>query len=319
MKPRIVVRLILIAAVVATTVVAQRAVSRRFRRAQTPDWSSSPANNVFFDNAFTQALKGDRPENLSAQPMVASVTSDAAAQPTEQPSGQGWSRYISGETIEDTIKLLRSDLEKSVVQPAQFAGGGNRAARRQFVLLATLFAIIEQYDGDVRWKDQAVAAREKFRASAQTAKVGSIQAFNAAKFAKADLIDLIGGNTLSQVSADPVTDWSMVADRNILMQQLETILEDELQPNTNNPNDFKQNTSLLRRNAEYMAALAEVLTLEDMEDATDDDYVEFSRRIQSASSSLLNAINDGNAVDARKATGEINKACSECHEMYRGL
>ena len=309
--------LLVCVAAVATTVFAQNRIVQRFRRAQTPDWSKSPAQNVFFENAFS-ALKGSRPEQF-AQETAGSVIVASSQAPEPVTAEQGWSRYISAESLEDTIKQLRSDLEKSVVQPAQFAGGGNRDARRQFILLSTLFAIIEQYDGDVRWKDQAAVAREKFHSSAQTAKVGSIQAFNAAKNAQADLIDLIGGNSLPPLTIEPLSDWSMISDRNLLMQQLESILEEHIQPLTNDPNAFKQNASRLKRNAEYMSALSEVLTKEEMEDSADDDYVAFCRRIQSATSEIIAAINDGNATSARKATGNINKACSECHEMYRGL
>jgi cytochrome c556 len=314
---RVANKLFLIAAVVSTAALAQSGLVR-FRRAATPDWSKSPAQNVFFDNAFADALNGERPADFSPKAVAANNSVAATSSATPLDSAAGWSRFVSGVTLEDTIKQLKSQLAQSIVQPAQFSGGGNRDARRQFVLLSTLFTIIEQYDGDVRWKKDATAAREKFRNAAQTAKVGSIQAFNAAKNARADLVDLIGGNAMPAIAADPVSDWSLVADRSLLMQQLEALLDDNLQPQTNDASSFKQNAATLRRNAEYMAALTVVLTLDDMEDGSDEDYQAFCRRIQQAAADIVKAVELGNAADARKATGEISKSCSECHELYRG-
>ena len=57
-----------------------------------------------------------------------------------------WSRVISAATLEDEIKLLKLNVDKTVTTPSSFAGRGHKPARLDFSLLAMLFAIVDQFD-----------------------------------------------------------------------------------------------------------------------------------------------------------------------------
>jgi len=72
----------------------------------------------------------------------------------------GTHQIIDAETIETEIKRLAQEVAKTVTAPAQFKGGGYKDCRREFSVLAALFAVSAEYDGDVRWKDAAAPLRE---------------------------------------------------------------------------------------------------------------------------------------------------------------
>ena len=70
--------------------------------------------------------------------------------------------------------------------------------------------------------------------------------------------------------------------------------------------------------AEIVAFLSEILVKEGMEDADDEDYASYAERMKKASRDIVDAVKLSNHEAARKAVGEISKACTECHEGYRG-
>ena len=67
-------------------------------------------------------------------------------------AGGGWSAPISAATIEDAIKSLKQQVDTEVTSLTDFKGKGHKLARRDYSVLAMLFAIAGEYDGEVRWK-----------------------------------------------------------------------------------------------------------------------------------------------------------------------
>ena len=101
---------------------------------------------------------------------------------------------IDAETIETEVKRLSQELTKTVTAPAQFKGGGYKDCRRQFSMLAALFAVAAEYDGDVRWQDAAPTIRNVFAKAGHNCKVGTDQTFQEAVQRKQNLADLVAGN-----------------------------------------------------------------------------------------------------------------------------
>src|SRR5205823_10891788 len=106
----------------------------------------------------------------------------------------GWSGLISAATIEDAIKSLKQQVDKEVTTLSDFKGKGHKLARRDYSLLAMLFGIAAEYEGDVRWKKDAAVARDAFARSAANFKVATDQAFNEAKARKEELTELVSGS-----------------------------------------------------------------------------------------------------------------------------
>lgn len=290
------------------------------KRARLPDWKTFPSD-IFFKDAFKEGLVGERPATLGgtkAKPSDKNETSDQDAQSSET-TGVIWSNYVSAQTLEDEVKSLQIDLQKSVTTPGKFSGGGYRDVRRQFTELATLFAVIGNFDRQVRWKESAPLARDLFARAAANAKVTSKQAFNDAKQRKIDLEELVrGGSIVSKRPAEKKNDWSKICDRGPLMQRFTGCFDEGLLVWTANENDFKKNAANIRREAELLKMFAHVLTREGMEDAGDDDYDTYSRQLGKAAEDVLQALRNDDAQAARKATSSVGKSCTDCHEDYRG-
>ena len=66
-----------------------------------------------------------------------------------------------------------------------------------------------------------------------------------------------------------------------------------------------------------VAAIAEVLQQEGLEDAGDEDYDAFCRQLQQAAQEVIQAVQQADFEQAERAAGEMSKSCSECHELYR--
>ncbi len=70
-----------------------------------------------------------------------------------------WSKAISPRVIEEEIKAINTALEADVATPEKFRGGGYKDCRRRFSILAMLFAVNAEHDGDVPWRMHAPMAR----------------------------------------------------------------------------------------------------------------------------------------------------------------
>ncbi len=125
-------------------------------------WDSR-VNDVFFPDARA-VLVGPRPPALTAS-VTGTAQKIAGASPSSNSAGgmdtgtATWSKLISADTLQDEVKSLAPLLADDVKTQQGFLGGGYKKSRRTLSLLAAAFAIVNEYDGDVRWKNQAARAR----------------------------------------------------------------------------------------------------------------------------------------------------------------
>ena len=209
----------------------------------------------------------------------------AAAAPTQQ---DRWSGLISPLSIEDEVKRVRLHFDSVVTKPGDFAGGGYQDARLDLTVLATLFAVIHEHGGEVRWKDQAAAARDLIARTAFNCKAGSTQVYNEAKLRKADLQDLVSGGGISAREAPAENDWSSIAGRSPLMEYIEQLI-DVLEDAARNEASVNAGADVIKRNSELLAMVGEVLVQEGMDEADDGDYVKFSRSMTEAAKGVTQA------------------------------
>lgn len=286
-------------------------------RAKPPVWNDR-AKSAFFDDP-RQALVGDRPNYGS--PPAAGAAPDSPSPGGNEPAPSGsvfaWSKIISPEAIEDEVKTVAKGVDESVVNPQQYAGGGYKAGQDHFSMLAVLFAIVGEYDGDVRWKRHAIAAREEFAAAGFGSRVGSIQAFNQAKLAKEDLANVIAGQTLQGKEGEAKAAWDKVAYRPPLMRRLKIAQEERLNGWTASAGEFKKRADQILHEAQIVAALAEVITRDGYEFADDDGYVAFCRDLKKSALDVVDAVKQNNPDNARSAMGAMGKSCTACHDDYR--
>ncbi|HTN74845.1 MAG TPA: hypothetical protein VL096_06340 [Pirellulaceae bacterium] len=297
----------------------QNRAARPKVRAALPKWDKGSGD--FFADVFKEGVVGARPDLSKV-----AGTGGNSGSPMTTPGGEtaapaggvfAWSQIISSSTIEDEVKASKKVLEEEVSTPAKFAGNGYKVARKQFSVLAMMFAIIGEYDTDVRWKADGPAARDVFARTASNCKVGTIQVFNEAKLRKAELEDLLGGSGLKDRQGEAKAVWNTVTDRAPLMQRLEMAQQTRMQPWIANKGEFKDHAEEMIHEAQLSAAFAEILKKEGMEDGDDGDYAAFCDRLKKACLDIVDAAKRDDYDKARAAVGEIDKACTECHQGYR--
>lgn len=289
------------------------------QRARKPDFKQDKLGSVFFDNAFSK-LVGERPGKVSLAPQVASgSTSGPSDAPREETAAAGsWSQFISAASLEDEVKALKLTMDKSVTTPRDFAGRGHKDARRDFTLLALIFGVIAEYDEEVRWKDSAATARDRFARVAANGKAGgSIQVYNEAKSRKEDLGELIRGSQLQPIAGQPEATWESTADRAPLMQLLEQRLEANVKQWTASDSTFEEQKESIKREAELIAMIGQALTREGMEDAGDEDYDGFAHALRDGGKTIVDALKLDNLEMAQKGVSMISRSCTDCHDSYR--
>ncbi len=303
---------------------AQTKAPKTVRRAAPPKFDRPNPN--FFADAFKEGLNGERPGNLGQAGTAIAGTTPGGNTPanTAAPAngggvaGSGWAGIISGPTLEDMIKGMKLQVDAGVTTPSDFAGKGYKLARRDFSMLAMTFAIIGEYDGDVRWKATAPAARDEFARTAANSKVGTTGVFNEAKKRKEELQDLVGGsNPFEGKGGEAKASWKDVCNRSPLMQHLENVFEPRLKPACSDKGQFAANAAKLQQDAEVFAAIAAVLAKEGMEDADASEYTAFCDKMKNAALEIVDAVKSKNFDKASKAATDIGKSCTECHENYR--
>lgn len=313
--------MILVLAFVGTTwLAAQTSVPRAKRRARLPDLGSPLVADPFFKDAFTEALTGDRPANFGTLPQSPPTTrpDTEGGQVDGESSGYAWSKIISASTIEDEVKRMKLELDKSVTTPGRFKAGDYRKCQRSFTVLGLMFAIIAEYDGDVRWRDQARIARDRFGRAGLNAKVGTSQTYDEAKARHVELQDLIQGARISGNRPNEEFSWDQICDRVPLMERLEQARQERLKQWIANRSLFTNNRDNIRHEAEVIAAIFEAIQNEGFEFWDDDQYLDYCKQMKQYSRDIVEAVDLGNYESTRKAVGNIEKTCSQCHEDFRG-
>lgn len=289
------------------------------RRAPVPKVDEDKLREIFFPD-LKDAFRGDAPTLASVRATKAAPAAAAAGGSDDSRGGATgndlWSSLITPESLEEEVKRVKLHFDSVVTTPGAFNSGGYLEARLDLTVLASLFAVINQYPGDVRWKDQAAAARDLISRTAFNCKAGSTQVYNEAKLRKGDLQDLIAGSPLSTKEADDETDWTMIADRSPLMEYAEHLIE-TLEDGGRDEGTIKKETALVKRNSELLALLGEILVQEGMDDSDDDDYAGLSRDMAKDAKDAAAALGREDFEAVRLGIGKIRQRCDACHEQYR--
>ena len=292
------------------------------RRSAAPTFSGDKFRGTFFKST-DEAIRGQRPTlGQAIEPAPRATAAAVATKPASGGSGGGagqnmFTSLISPASLEDEIKRVRLLFDSSVTTPGAFKSGEFQTARLHLTTLASLFAVVVEHQGEVRWKSDAAAARDLFARSAANCKSGSPQVYNETKLRKADLEDIVSGGGLSSRQAEAENDWSMIADRVPLMIYAESLLEGPLKTGTRNEDAVKAEGDAVRRAAELLAMVGHILRTEGMVDAEDEDYKTLCAQFVEASRSVSLALDQGDAAAVGRAVGAISQSCAKCHESYR--
>jgi hypothetical protein len=238
----------------------------------------------------------------------------------EDASGKGtWSKLIDADTIETEIKRLAQAVATDVTTPGPFKGGAYKACRQNFSLLAVLFAVAGEYDGNIRWQDGAPGLREEFARAGRNCRVGTDQTYQEAVRRKQELADLISGARPQARAADAKANWTEVSDRPPLMQRLNLAQQERLTKWLANKREFESHAEDVRHEAQVVAMLADVIAREGFDYWDDEQFAAHAEDLQVAATEMSAAVELGNFEKAQQAGSRITKACADCHEGYRGV
>lgn len=282
-------------------------------RVQRPDFSQ-PKSDIWFDDVFEEGLVGPRPDG--SQPTKSAVASSDASATESNGDSSGWGSLVDGGTIEDEIKALNQELAKSVTTPVKFKTAYNDV-RQTMSLLSMSFAIVREYDGEVRWKDHAPAAQAAFEKAVISARSNADTSFNYCNARKFDLEDLVRGGSFAEIEKPPAElEWSDVIGRTETMIRLQK--SDELLKQwTADKTVFAKQKAKIISEAQWVAAIGEVIAKEGMDDADVDEYVDFCVAMKDAAKETVAATKLDNYLAASKSANELSQSCNNCHEEWR--
>lgn len=283
------------------------------RAKPTAVWDKATAS-AFFADAFA-TLEGERPDFA-----VADAVAPAASPPETPPAAGGfkWSSLVSANTLMDEIKHMKGIAAKAVSSASNFKGGGYNDARQAFSSIALCFAVIKDYDGDVRFRKDAAIARDLFARAGSNCKVGTQQSLNEAKARVADLDLLLQGNSLEAIPDVGVADpsWSKIAARPALMSRL-GMADEVASPAVASKEDFGKQVAKLLHEVEMVALIGEAIQRPDHEYHDDDTYRGYAAEMRDAAVKARAAARRSDYAAARAAVGELKKSCDTCHGAYR--
>jgi hypothetical protein len=183
-------------------------------------------------------------------------------------------------------------------------------------LLAVVFGVIAQYDGQVRWQKDAVGLRAAFARAGFNCKVGTDNSFKEARQRSQDLADLVRGN-LKVAPAEAEARWAEVANRPPLMKRMELSQRERLGPWTASGNEFARNRDAVVREAQMLAMIAEVIKDQSYEYADDATYRGYVDELQQHCLEIIEAAKNNDFPKAQSAASRVNQACDRCHGDFR--
>jgi hypothetical protein len=288
------------------------------KRAAPPTKWESRVTDVFFPDA-RKVLVGPRPAYAASSAKADGASREAASETQKGAGGTfAWSKLIDADELQNEIKSLSTSLADAVKTQQGFLGGGSKKARQSLSQLAAAFAILNEYDSEIRWKNQAAAARDLFAKAGYNSKAATEATFREAKSRSDDLATLLRGETITPpANVEPKNDWSKVSDLSPLMLRLEAAQRDRISAATSNTGEFKKNSAQLAHESEIVAAFAEVTSRPGMENADDEKFHGFAKGLQQSALDLRAAVKNDNYDSARAAAGTMAKTCTNCHAEFR--
>ena len=286
-------------------------------RAKRPIFTERDKDGIFFDNVFDEALVGNRPAAGAAETPAGPAFGQPPASGGGGAEGFAWSQYIGSDVLETEIKRLQRKVSQEVTSPTKYKTEYKKA-RYSFNMLAIMFGIILEHDDEnVRWKRVASVAHPSFVVAAKNARRPDQDSYNYAVGRRDDLQELVrGGNMSSNEKPVESFEWGDAVGRNAIMQRLQECV-DNSKPILSNKEGFAENPDELLLEATIVAALAQILVDETMEDGDDEDYAAHSIAMSNGALEIVSALQTGNYAGAEAGLNKINQSCSNCHDEYR--
>ena len=214
------------------------------------------------------------------------------------------------------MKAQNQFLAKKLTTPVRFKTEYNNV-QQAMSLLSMSFAIVREYDAEIRWKDHAPAAHAALQQAAAKARSNSDQAFNYCNARKFDLEDLVRGGAFPETEKpESEIDWAEVIGRTETMIRLETA-DENLKLWTANKKTFEKQKAAIIAEAQWVAAIGAVIAKEGMDDADDEEYQAFCAAMTNAATATAQSAQNDDFDSASRFANLVSQSCNKCHEQWR--
>ena len=292
----------------------EKDAAKKIERVRPPQKWDAELDEVFSRDA-TSLRKGARPELRGSRPVPSEPGSGDT--PSSETGGFQWSELISAETLTNEIKQAKIASDEHLRTPGVFKAGGNNEIRDYYSVVATMFAIIAEYDQEVRWQKTAAGARDLFARAGVNAKAADDATFREARDRNEDLAALMRGESIDVAEPNPDWMWHEVSEVTPLMRRLELAFDKRIRGWTAGKKEFDQHQEEILHEAELVAAIARMIRQEAFDNYDDDAYVAFCEALERGAGRVVDATKLGNLENAQAAAGDMFKACDACHADYR--
>lgn len=274
---------------------------------------------VFFQDAFREALRGAPPEprRSHAIPQVsdAGATSQTpAATPADRPAWSGW---IAADVLEDEVKRTIQGLVR--FEQASRLTASQKSKRRVTYLahLALLFGVVGDYDQAVRWKSQGRAISADLAKSLRQHLDTPVVQPDRVQELVFQLQDLVRGARWPGRATGSAT-WDARVHRPTVMRRMEIAFAKSIKPASVDRADAKSDAARVRHECQVLACLAQSLCAPGVEYRDEEDYAVYCQTLLGAAQRVQQALERDDVDTVRGAVKEIQRACDDCHQNYRG-
>ena len=316
-KTTTVVTLLTLVGLASVVVIGQQQQKvRKVTRVARPNFDETDYSDVYFDNV-ADGLVGKRPASSAESTSIASNSANSSTGESGTPTTQfSWSAVISGPTLEDEVKSLVKKLNETLTTPVKFRTSYNDV-NQTFAELSLCFAVIRQFDDEVRWKSDAANALAAMQRAVVNSRTSTDKAYAYCNQRKFELTDLIRGESFPEIEkpSDEI-DWSNVIDRSPAMVRLE-LSDQQLKQWTADESVFQENVDKILHESELVSTIATVIAMEGMDDTEDDGYLEFCTSMGTAANETVAAVKVNDYETASLSANLMSQSCSNCHEEWR--
>jgi hypothetical protein len=288
------------------------------RGSQPPPKFDSDVLQLFATDARTKLGPGE-PGGL--RPKAAAAPGAAPGEAAGEDAAGGsftWSKLISSDSLEAEVKAQVPIAADAVKTNTGFKGKGREQAQTSFTVLATLFGVIAQYDGDVRWKRDAPGLEKEFSQAGFNCKTSSDAAYKGSQKCAQDLAELVRGGTVELPKGDASLPWPELVNRPALMRRMEEARNGgNVSKWLSNKNEFKKNKDSLLREAQLLAVVSEVIKSKGFESGDDEVYQKYAGELQKQCLAMIEAIKTDQQDKAQSDFAQVSKACDACHGDFK--
>ena len=101
------------------------------------------------------------------------------------------------------------------------------------------------------------------------------------------------------------------------MNLLEDIYADSLKPNTASESEFKSKADQVKHDAALVAAMGVILAAEDMDDADDEGYLEYTTAMRDGALQVVAGTQTENYALIESGVNAVGQSCTNCHDDWR--